>query len=213
VVSLVDSRRALVSKNADDNVRERILDASIRLFLAHGFAGTTVKELTDTAGVAKGTLYWYFKSKNQLLEEILDKFSKELYEGVVNEVNGCEGDFLSKFKLFYKFITELAKEKRELLLVSNTLLGELMGSGTEAEKKMKDIHGKLHRFTRGLLEEGRKEGVIAPDLDTNLQAHIIMADFIGMHLQWCLQGDLFDVVAYARSFRTSILRGLGIEGV
>jgi AcrR family transcriptional regulator len=162
--------------------------------------------------VAKGTLYWYFKSKNQLLEEILDKFSKELYEGAVNEVSGCSGDFLTKFKSFYKFITELAKEKRELLLVSNTLLGELMGSGTDAEKKIKDIHTKLHGFTRGLLDEGKEEGIIGDDLDTNIQAHIIMANFIGMHLQWCLQGDSFDVVTYARSFRASILRGLGIEG-
>jgi len=202
-----------MSKNVDDTVRERILNVSIKLFLAHGFHGTTVKELTDTAGVAKGTLYWYFKSKNQLLEEILDKFSKELYDGAVKKVGGCKGGFIRKFKLFYKFITELAREKRELLLVSNTLLGELMGSGTEAEKKMREYHTKLHNFTKALLDDGKKEGIIGTYLDTNLHAHIIMANFIGMHLQWCLQGDLFDATAYARSFRTSIFRGLGIEDI
>jgi TetR/AcrR family transcriptional regulator len=202
-----------MSENKDNTVKERILDASITLFLAHGFAGTTVKELTDAAGVAKGTLYWYFKSKNQVLEEILDKFSKELYDGAVKRVGACKSDFQSKFKLFYKFITELARDKRELLLVSNTLLGELMGSGTEAEVKMKEIHTKLHDFTKKLLDEGKKEGVIRKNLDTNLQAHIIMANFIGMHLQWCLKGDLFDAVAYSRLFRESIFRGLGIDDI
>jgi TetR/AcrR family transcriptional regulator, fatty acid metabolism regulator protein len=200
-----------VSKIKDDSVKERILDASIKLFLAHGFAGTTVKELTDSAGVAKGTLYWYFKSKNQVLEEILDKFSKELYDGAINKLSNYEGDFTGKFKLYYKFVTELAREKRELLLVSNTLLGELMGSGTEAEKKIKDIHIRSHDFVKALLDDGKKEGTVRKDLDTNLYAHIIMANFIGMHLQWCLTGDLFDASAYARLFRQSILRGLGIE--
>jgi len=48
-------------------VKERIIDAGIRLFLAKGFAGTTTKELTDAAGVAKGTLYWHFTSKDRIL--------------------------------------------------------------------------------------------------------------------------------------------------
>lgn len=200
-----------MGKIKDDSVKERILDASIKLFLAHGFAGTTVKELTDTAGVAKGTLYWYYKSKNQLLEEIIDKYSEELYDGAVKRVGACKGDFKTKFKLFYKFVTELAREKRELLLVSNTLLGELMGSGTEAEEKMKKVHTKLHDFAKDLLDKGKKEKVIKKGLDTDLHAHIIMANFIGMHLQWCLKGDLFDAATYARLFRESIFRGLGIE--
>jgi len=200
-----------MSKKKDDDVRERILNVSIKLFLAHGFAGTSVKKLTDAAGVAKGTLYWYFKSKNQILEEILDKYSHELYEGAINKLSNFNGNFKSKFKLYYKFVTELAREKRELLLVSNTLLGELMGSGAEAEKKIKDIHIKLHNFTKAILDEGKKEGTIGKDIDTNLHAHIIMASFIGMHLQWCLHGDLFDSTEYARSFRGSIFKGLGIE--
>ena len=199
-----------MGKVKDDSVKERILDAAIKLFLARGFHGTSVKELTDAAGVAKGTLYWYFKSKNQLLEEILDEFSQAL-DGVFKTVDAHDGDFENKFKLFYKSITELAAKQRELLLVSSTLLGELIGSGTEAEKKMIEIHERHHHFLRVLLDRGRKEKVIRKDLDTNLYAHIMMAEFIGMHLQWCLKGDSFDASAYARSFRESMFRGLGIE--
>ena len=161
-----------MTKAKDDSVRERILDAAIKLFLAHGFAGTTMNQLTDAAGVAKGTLYWHFKSKSRLLEEILDRFSRELYDGAVKKVGACQGNFETKFRLFYKFVTELAREKRELLLVSNTLLGELMGSGTAAEVKMKRIHTSLHQFTKSLLDDGKKEGTVRKDLDTNLYAHI-----------------------------------------
>ena len=116
-------------RNKQDNVKERIIEASIKLFLAKGFAGTTTKELTDAAGVAKGTLYWHFTSKDSILEEILEKFSCELYDPAFEKVDNCQGDFIAKFKVFYRFITEFAREKKDLLLVSSTILGEIAGTG------------------------------------------------------------------------------------
>ncbi len=198
-------------RNKQDNVKERIIEASIKLFLAKGFAGTTTKELTDAAGVAKGTLYWHFTSKDSILEEILEKFSCELYDPAFEKVDNCQGDFIAKFKVFYRFITEFAREKKDLLLVSSTILGEIAGTGSNAELKMRGIQRRAHDFVKTLLDLGQKEGAIARDLDTNIQAHIIIANFVGMHLQWCLQGDSFDAVAYARAYRTTMLRGLGIQ--
>jgi len=198
-------------RNKQDNVKERIIEASIRLFLAKGFAGTTTKELTDAAGVAKGTLYWHFTSKDRILEEILEKFSCELYDAAFEKANNCQGDFIAKFKVFYRFITEFAREKKDLLLVSSTMLGEIAGTGSNAELKMRGIQRKAHAFIKTLLDLGQQEGAITRDLDTNIHAHIIMASFVGMHLQWCLEGDSFDAVAYARAYRATILRGLGIQ--
>ncbi len=200
-----------MAKNKDDNVKERIIDASIKLFLAHGFVGTTVSELTAAAGVAKGTLYWYFKSKDEILLEILDKYASEFYGVVYERMNSCEGDTVKKFKTLYRYVTEFARAKRELLLVANTLLGEIVGSSSAAEKKMKGIQMQFHGFLKDLLDTGVKEGVVRKDLNTAVQAHVIIASFIGMHLQWCLHGDSFDAATYARSFRNTMLRGMGVE--
>jgi TetR/AcrR family transcriptional regulator len=194
-----------------ENVRERIIDASIKLFLAKGFAGATTKELTEAAGVAKGTLYWHFKSKEQILEEILDKFSRELYDAAFEETGRCEGGFVKKFKVLYRFITEFAREKKELLLVSSTVVGEMVGTGTNAERKIREIEIEAHGFIKDLLEEGQREGVVLKELDTYLQAHIILANFMGMHIKWCLHGDSIDAPAYARLYRDSIFRALGIQ--
>ena len=198
-------------RNKQDNVKERIIEASTKLFLAKGFAGTTTKELTDAAGVAKGTLYWHFSSKDRILEELLEKFSCELYDAAFEEVNKCEGDFTAKFKVFYRFITEFARKKKDLLLVSSTTMGEIAGTGSNAELKMRGIQMKAHDFIKTLLDLGQKEGIVDRELDTNIQAHIIVANFVGMHLQWCLEGNSFDAAAYARAYRKTILRGLGIQ--
>jgi len=47
-----------------------ILDAATRVFLERGFAATRLEDVARTAGVAKGTLYLYFSSKEQLFEEV-----------------------------------------------------------------------------------------------------------------------------------------------
>ena len=121
--------------NRDDNVKEKIIDASIKLFLKSGFVGTSMKELTDAVGVARGTIYWYFKSKDRILEEVLDKVSKEIYDVAYERVNACEGDFLTKFRTLYRFLSECARDNRELLLMSTTVVGEIAETGTNAEKK------------------------------------------------------------------------------
>jgi len=193
------------------NVKERIIDASIKLFLAKGFVGATTKELTDAAGVAKGTLYWYFSGKDQILDEVLERFSHELYDQAFEKVEKTEGSFVVKFKALYRFITEFAREKKELLLVSSTVLGEIAGTGSNAERKMRHIQMKAHDSFKALLDLGQKEGAVRKDLDTNIQAHIILANLVGMHLEWCLHGDSFDAVAYARAYRDQILRGLGVQ--
>jgi AcrR family transcriptional regulator len=198
-------------RNRQENVKEKIVEVGIKLFLEKGFVGTSTKEVTEAAGVAKGTLYWYFKSKDQILVEILDKFDREMYQVAFEKARSCGLDFVGSFKVLYRFITEFAREKKDLLLVSSTVMGEIAGTGSNAERKMRDIQRGAHDSVKELLDRGRKEGVIREDLDTDIHAHIIMANLIGMHLQWCLHGDSFDAVSYARAYRKTILLGLGVQ--
>jgi AcrR family transcriptional regulator len=201
------------TKISDCSARERIVDEALKLFLANGFAGTSVIQITEAAGVAKGTLYWYFKSKDQILEEILDRFPREFLEPLFKKVEQCQGDFLTRFKLFYKTVTESAFEMKELLLVSATMLAELMGSNTNAEKKARHMQMRFHRFIKEFLEQGKRDGAISEEIDCDTQAHIIVANFSGMHLQWCVFGDSFNATAYAIAYRESILRGLGVKTI
>ncbi|WP_199545764.1 TetR/AcrR family transcriptional regulator [Streptomyces sp. N35] len=67
------------TKDPDPEVRRRILDVSLDLFATKGFAATGVQEIVTKAGVTKGALYHYFKSKDEILFEIYGKvFGHEL---------------------------------------------------------------------------------------------------------------------------------------
>jgi len=195
-------------KNKDQDVKERILEHSMRLFLTNGFVGTSMKDLTDAVGIARGTLYWHFSSKDQILDHILNRYSEQFIDGAIDAMNRCEGDFLAKFYALYRFIMEFTRNNRELLVVFDTLLGEKSRNGTDAANKMKEIRSRLRVSIEALLSTGQKEGAVDKDIDIGLHAHIILATFTGMLLNWFVYEESLDAVAYSRAFRKQILSGL-----
>src|SRR5258707_12990701 len=60
--------------------RERILDASERIFARHGFFAARVSEIAKEAGVADGTIYLYFKSKDDLLISLFERRMTQVNE-------------------------------------------------------------------------------------------------------------------------------------
>jgi AcrR family transcriptional regulator len=69
--------RKRVTKRPEER-REDILDAALRVFVAKGIPHVTVADITDAAGVAKGTFYLYFDSKEALLGALKERFVDEL---------------------------------------------------------------------------------------------------------------------------------------
>lgn len=172
--------------NKKDDVKEKILEASIRLFLTKGYAGGTTNEIARSAGVSKGALYWYFKSKEDILSAILDRYCDEFMEGATKKVNGCSGDFVTKFKMFYKFTTEFARDNRELLLAFTALLIEFAGTGTKLEKRMKGINNSYILLIQKLLEDGIRDGTVGKEIDPAISAQFFASALMGSIFQWYL---------------------------
>lgn len=196
---------------ATNDVRETIIRESARLFLANGFRGTSVKEITEAAGIGRGTLYWYFKSKDDILDGVLRKFEKEFLEGVIEAVKEADGDFTEKFRVFNKYATEFARDNRNISLAFNTLLNEIVGTNTEAEKLAKAIWERYRLFFEGMLEDGKREGIVAQHIDAGLYAHIVVAAHTGMLMQWFIHGKNLDVRLFVKTFRDVLFSAIAAE--
>jgi AcrR family transcriptional regulator len=189
-------------------VKENIIRESIRLFLANGFRGTSVKEITEAAGIGRGTLYWYFKSKDEILISVFERFESVFVEGLTRAVTGREGDFTVKYRAFHKFATEFARDERELALVFNTLLNEIVGTNSEPERVVKAVYERYRRFLESMIEDGKKDGSVTADLDSSLYAHVIIASHTGMLVEWFVNGEALDVGPFVRTFRDIILKSV-----
>ncbi|MEH7346231.1 TetR/AcrR family transcriptional regulator [Bacillus sp. JJ1532] len=74
-----------VVKKAEER-RNEILDAADELFGQKGFDGTTTKDILDKVGIARGTLYYHFKSKEDLMDALIERYNNHLL-GVAKEIS------------------------------------------------------------------------------------------------------------------------------
>jgi AcrR family transcriptional regulator len=102
--------------------RDELLDTALQLFLEHGYERTTVEQITEAVGVAKGTFYHYFGTKQDLLEELVRRWSDELFEQIEAALAETNGSALERFQVLVT-VSSQAKlgRKHETLMLTRSL--------------------------------------------------------------------------------------------
>ncbi|MCK4653591.1 MAG: TetR/AcrR family transcriptional regulator, partial [Candidatus Cloacimonetes bacterium] len=82
--------------------KKEIMDTAQTLFYQKGYENTSVNFIIETIGISKGTFYHYFKSKEDLLDNIVEKFTNEIISKLEPIVNDKSMDAISKLNEFYR---------------------------------------------------------------------------------------------------------------
>src|SRR5437762_13657195 len=98
--------RARADKAASAGKRERILDAAIKVFAAEGFYNAKVSQIAQAAGVADGTIYLYFKSKDDLLINLFED-RMEMVNANLREAIDTESSAIARLKRIVRLHLEL----------------------------------------------------------------------------------------------------------
>lgn len=108
-----------MSRNADDREsKQRILDAAARHFAAKGFDGARVDEIAKLAGVNKALIYYYFKSKDELLEVLCRETLDHILSFMTTEaLGGLEGKETESFKLLLSRCLDELEEHEDVIRV------------------------------------------------------------------------------------------------
>lgn len=77
---------------------QELLSAALELFVEHGFAATRMDDVAKRAGVAKGTLYLYFSSKNELFKAVVRENTLPILGDIEAVIDNFEGDSVSLFR-------------------------------------------------------------------------------------------------------------------
>lgn len=67
-----------IVKEAEER-RNEILDAADELFGRKGFDGTSTNDILENVGIARGTLYYHFKSKEDILDALIQRYEEQMY--------------------------------------------------------------------------------------------------------------------------------------
>jgi AcrR family transcriptional regulator len=96
---------ARVTKDADVR-RSELLDVAFELCVTEGFETASVERITNAAGVAKGTFYHYFGSKDELLTQMVTRFGDELFDHLETSMLSVRGDALERLRMLMLLSSE-----------------------------------------------------------------------------------------------------------
>ncbi len=173
---------------ADETTRrEPILRNASRLFSEKGYRGTTVDDIVQATGIAKGTFYIYFKSKEDLLIEVIKNLISQTVEEIERSLAG-EKDFLRRMMSKGTTFTRLYAENRDLFSV---LIGETVGN----PRLLSQLDEVYRALVDPLMDDLRvgieKMGAYEfSDLEIIAYALIGMSQMIGFRLSEGVQIDL-----------------------
>jgi AcrR family transcriptional regulator len=164
--------------------REKILAAAIGLFSERGFAGTSVADVCERAGVVKTALYWHFESKEGLLDAALARVAEAWIEQIrasVEEVDGVE----ARLDRFMAGLRWLVTERSETLLL---ILGAVLERAQVNATTRANLHELLSSARDAIAEVVRETlGRDVPDLD--LAAEAVLSGVHGIAIMQRLSSD------------------------
>ncbi|MBN1051097.1 TetR/AcrR family transcriptional regulator [Clostridium cagae] len=99
---------------------KQLFDSAYELFLTQGIEKTSISDIVNKAGIAKGTFYLYFNDKHDLLNKLILKKSNKLLKEAMNETTNEEiEDFSERVLFFINYIIENLKHNKLLLKIIN----------------------------------------------------------------------------------------------
>lgn len=188
--------------------RERILEAAVRVFASKSFYTATVAEIAREAGVADGTIYLYFKNKDDLLIRLFEERMEEINEGIRAAIAPFERP-LEKLRAFILHHLREVERKPEL---GEVLIVELR----QSSKLMKEYEARAFREYLGILsailDAGIADGSIRPNVEPRAVRRAIFGALDEVALSWLLGGRRFDLSRNAEQLAEIFVRGLAAEG-
>lgn len=167
--------------------REAILRAAIKVFAGKGYFNSKVADIAKEAGIADGTVYLYFKSKDDILRSFFDRaMSDFISEGrrELAELSGAE----QKLRRIAQLHLERLGADRDLAIVFQV---ELRGS----TKFMREFSAKGFAdyldIIRATIAEGQKEGVFRKDLKPIVVAKMLYGALDEMVTNWILSNKSY----------------------
>lgn len=141
--------------------KEEIVQTAKRLFVERGYKRTQIKDIVGAVGVAQGLFYYYFKSKEDVMEAVAVEYGTKIFCRIRELVNQ-DISAIQKLMAIYDFFIDAAQQQKALFLeIQNA------GGGEVHEKIILDVGGKLIPYISQIIKEGKKNGELsceAPDL-------------------------------------------------
>lgn len=184
----------------------RILEAAVKVFARQGFRQSTVAQIAKEAGVADGTIYLYFKNKDDILVHFFSFKAKQVFDRFREEV-ARGADSLEKLRNLIRVHLGEFQRDPDMAVVYQI---ETHQSRRLAEEQIREM-GKMYRdIISDIVEEGQQEGLIRRDLYLSLVKRFILGAVEETIGTWLHSGRSYDLVSMADPLVDLFIKGIGM---
>jgi TetR/AcrR family fatty acid metabolism transcriptional regulator len=202
VTKSINSERPVVTDK-----REAILRAAISVFAHNGYFNSKVADIAREAGVADGTVYLYFKSKEEILHSIFDRSMEEAIALGEKELDRVS-DPREKLRAIAHLHLERLGADRDLAVVFQV---ELRGSTKFMEEFSAAGFAEYLNLIRTTFEEGQRAGVFRAELNAKVVAKILFGALDEMATNWILSKRRYKLAPMADQVLDIFLNGVAVK--
>jgi len=188
-------------------MRENLVDVAAGLFAKNGYASTGVAEIGDATGLARGALYYYMGSKEELLAVIHDRVMDPLLTEA-EVIVGLEVSFPARLRLLSESLLRQIINRHDHVWVFLHEYRQLQG---EDRDRFREKRNRFEEYVRGVLAEGQREGhVRVKDLGLTTLAFLNLHNYT---YQWVAGHEALGVVELSRFYCEIFLNGIATAPV
>jgi len=201
-------RRFVIGTRAKNNGKyQRILDAAIRVFADQGFHQSTISQIARAAGVADGTIYLYFKNKDDIMAHFFSNKTRQVFarfREVVDEAQGAD----EKLRCLIQHHLEEFQRDRYMAVVYQA---ETRRMSRMCEAQIREMSKLYHDLVSEILEQGQQEGRIRKDLYVGLVKRFIIGAVDEVINTWLHSEGKYDLGSMAVPLVDLFMRGIAVS--
>ena len=185
-----------------NKTKRRIFETSMKLFAEKGYENTSIEEITSAVGVAKGTLYYHFSSK----EEIFDFLVKEgikLLQNSVDIKTSKYDNYIDKIKAIVLIQIKIVNKYEDIITI---LLSQFYGS-QKRNQKCKDYIYEYISKIEDIVKQGIESGEIKQG-NSKIYASEIYGLIASCLIYKLRERENFEVFKVYKEFENTIIKGL-----
>jgi AcrR family transcriptional regulator len=191
-----------------ESKRQALVESAAAVFVEQGFVSTRVADIADRAGVAKGTVYEYFSSKEELFFAVFEWINHRIRQRV-DQVLDDDGDPRDQLMTLVRTSAEIVTEHRELFSMNLDFWAASRGSAFEDRftTACRSQYQEYRRLAAEVIRRGQLDGTFRPHMDADSIATLVVSALDGLGVQ-CWFDASIDAVPAVASFTDALCRGL-----
>jgi TetR/AcrR family fatty acid metabolism transcriptional regulator len=182
---------------------KQIIEAAVIVIAENGYHQAQVSKIAKQAGVADGTIYLYFKNKEDILISLFQEKMGSFIEKIQKEIGGISSPTEKLYVLIEKHFQLLAAD-RHLAIVTQL---ELRQSNKELRLRINEVLKRYLKVVDDILIEGIEKGEFRKDLDVRLARQMIFGTIDETVTTWVMNEQKYDLVALAKPVHQLLTKG------